>query len=86
MSKLLDVIDEISTEKSIPKDAVLECLKKAFIAGYRNYIYKSEGATKDARKKDKTQEVKAELIIGPKNRLILEVEKTIVKKPDFLPP
>jgi len=76
-------IENIAKEKNISTEIVLECFKRALIIAYRSYIYKSEGTTKEDKRKDKTNDVNL-TIARNKNQLEILIEKKVVKKPEFL--
>ncbi|MEJ5273866.1 MAG: NusA N-terminal domain-containing protein [Spirochaetota bacterium] len=77
-------IETIAKDKNISNEAVLECFKKSLIVAYRNYLYKSEGSSKENKKKDKTSEVELEIAKSDKNRLEIFIKKEVVKKPELL--
>ena len=72
-------IENIAKEKNISTEIVLECFKRALIIAYRSYIYKSEGTTKEDKRKDKTNDVNL-TIARNKNQLEILIEKKVVKK------
>ncbi|MFN3411823.1 MAG: transcription termination/antitermination protein NusA, partial [Exilispira sp.] len=77
-------IESIAKDKNISVEAVLDCFKKSLVVAYRNYIYKTEGTSKENKKKDKTSDVNLQIVKTDKNRLEIYVEKEIVKKPELL--
>lgn len=77
-------IETLAKEKNISSEAVLDCFKKSLIVAYRNYLYKSEGSSKENKKKDKTSDVVLKIAKSDKNRLEIFIEKEVVKKPELL--
>ncbi len=77
-------IEAIAKEKNISTEAVLDCFKKSLIVAYRTYLYKSEGSSKENKKKDKTSEVSLKIARSDRNRLEIFIEKEVVKKPELL--
>lgn len=77
-------IETIAKDKNISNEAVLDCFKKSLIVAYRNYLYKTEGSSKENKKKDKTADVDLEIAKSDKNRLEIFIKKEVVKKPELL--